>query len=328
MKKRIVVLCAVMVTAMLSLGMITSLGAEKNENLVISQAESLQIANNDSNDIVTEEELIAEATQINSDLVAQYSAVTKDNIYHKMINSIDFYNTASGTIDLKLVGVPTVVDYSVDMIKCNSYQKIVNTDMNLEKFCENGVTYSYDNLARTSQALIDAVSKVELLQISNELSSNLQTYANDDARVTLGSDGYYTYYYRANPTNAAFASVSLFPQELAFGFLRDKSLWNITDQIIYENRNCAVITGSAAPSYGEKLGVATFMMYVDTETGILLKYEGYNDSGSIVDYIDTSDFSLQSNDTLLTKPLKKYETYTSLNDREELEFINSFISQN
>lgn len=122
----------------------------------------------------------------------------------------------------------------------------------------------------------------------------------------------------------------LFKGKASFSCIRkeisDKSLWDITGQATYEGRNCAVIEGVADPSYGDKFDVTTFIMYVDSETGILLKYEGFNEEGTKTDFIEVTDFSLTPK---LTKSsafsLDKYSSYTCLTPSEEVQAINEYL---
>ena len=68
-------------------------------------------------------------------------------------------------------------------------------------------------------------------------------------------------------------------------------------------------------------------MYVDSETGILLKYDGYNDEGIRTDYIEVTDFSLTPKLTKnSTFALDKYDSYTWLNTEEELQEIEAYVN--
>lgn len=330
MKKNII--SAVLICSLLAIstGVIYTIKAKENISIPASETDNSSEFNN-SSVIVSEEELVQEAIQIDPQLVAEYSAITKDNIYHKMLNTVDFFNTARGIINAE--SIVSEVSFDVDMSSAKSYVKSVGKEYNtdLEFYTFDGKTYRFDNVEKTKQVSIAQDSKVELARTEIELSAQNATAdvnLDQDSTRVVQSGEYNTYYYRADPTNSYVASsLCLFPQELTFGYLSNKNLWDITGQVTYEGRNCVIIEGTADPSYGDRFDVATFTMYVDSETGILLKYDGYNDEGIRTDYIEVTDFSLTPKLTKnSTFALDKYDSYTWLNTEEELQEIEAYVN--
>ena len=76
------------------------------------------------------QQMKAEAVKIDPQQVEKYSAVTKDNIYHKMLNTVDFFNTASGRFKTQYGGEEAVVSYNVDMIAEKTYEKVESSCLN------------------------------------------------------------------------------------------------------------------------------------------------------------------------------------------------------
>lgn len=278
---------------------------------------------------LSEAELTELATAIDPQMVAEYSALTKDNIYYKMLNTVDFFNTASGEVTNCSQSGEFSVDFSVNMISAQTYEKVEAEETDIEVYCEDGLAYTFNNLAETKHVRLSMPSKMRLTRMALKDSADTKIVMDSSDRITIESDGNKGYHYRQNTTNAFYSSsLCLFPQELASGYLSDQSLWEITGQINYLGRNCAVINGTADPAYGAKLNVNTFIMYVDTETGILLKYEGFDESGEKTDFIEVSQFTLNPVASRSFISLNSYESYTSLNSPEELQAYEELKAQN
>lgn len=256
--------------------------------------------------VSVQKEEIKKEYKIDADLVKKYSKNTKENIYHKMLNTIDFFNSASGAFKTSMLSKEseTTVNYEVDFNNETSYEKTASKDDNTEVYNIDSKVYTFDNNSKTKNVVMSGYKKSECPEIP------------DEERITVEEDGYNCYNYRNNPTNIPGACFSLVPQEFAFGFLGDFDLWDISGTETYLNRECVVIKGTTEGSYGKKLGTNTFEFVVDAETGILLKYTGYDSNGDISDYITTTAISLD-NEAIKNKmrksyDLSKYSEYTLL----------------
>lgn len=117
-------------------------------------------------------------------------------------------------------------------------------------------------------------------------------------RVTVEDNGNPSYHYRTDITNTYLASVSLLPQEMTFGFLTDFDVWDVERTEEYVGRKCYIVSGKTNENYGQKLGVEKFTFYVDCETGVLLKYIGYDESQNIRSYIITENISFDNIQTV------------------------------
>jgi outer membrane lipoprotein-sorting protein len=112
------------------------------------------------------------------------------------------------------------------------------------------------------------------------------------SRKVKGSDGLYTYYYRENLNMLHYSKESISPEAMAFGYLSDFSTWNITGQENIAGRDCYVIEGTLSGDYSKKLNAASFKLWVDSEIGILLKYENYDSAGVITDKLNTNHITV------------------------------------
>lgn len=115
----------------------------------------------------------------------------------------------------------------------------------------------------------------------------------DEERHFIMDDGFPAYSYRANPTNIPSASICIFPQEMTFGYLTDTDLWEIKGVEQLDGRTCYHITGVTGADYGKKRNVASFEFFVDTNTGVLLKYVGYDANGDISDYLYSENMQFE-----------------------------------
>lgn len=244
---------------------------------------------------------------------ADVQIITKEDIWHKMLNSIDYYSKASGTVMYAGDDVEEamLVDFMVDIDAREYYANTTDVSVDVDGNDQKLSMYSDSS---TPFSIVKRLSEKETYATASEviiLNTNNSTYVvrpgavltrantgtiSDDERVEIDDNGMYHYRYRANPICASIAGTSLFPQEMALGYLRDFSSWDIKEHSEYQGRNCVVVTGKTDEEYQSKLNVSDFVFYVDSQTGILLKYLGYNFDGQIADYIIIDNLVVDSDD--------------------------------
>lgn len=269
------------------------------------------VGDDSRNDINVSIDSIAKKTEM---YVLQKSSINtvapaKEDILHMMLNSIDYYNYASGTIayaNPNDLSCAIVVDFQSDIPSSKSYSHIVqkktelakvNTAINQTSLNVLTDVNMRENILTDREVYYNADSGISLNNVEKSyedmsyatISRSNVSVISDDKRFEINENGIPCYYYRANPTNVDDASICLFPQEMAFGFLLDFNLWNIDGSEIYEGRDCVVLSGKTNEDYGNKIGVDQFVFYVDKQTGTLLKYMGYNANGEISDYMVSSN---------------------------------------
>lgn len=227
-------------------------------------------------------------------LAPDCNSVTKDDIFHMMLNTIDYFNEASGTMMFSC-GDPdnvTVVQFQTNMPECESYSKIMNC--------------SYENTVQSADESLSASDAIDFCRNGEEItvypvkiseSRNSSTGVTlkdaipikDEDRITTAPDGMPCISYRSNPTNVEFSSMCLFPQEITIGFLEDQDLWEIEGIKEFSGLDCYVIHGKTSEDYGTKLNVAEFEFLVDVNTGVLVCYEGFDANGNISDFMYTEN---------------------------------------
>lgn len=236
---------------------------------------------------------------------------TKDDIYHMMLNTIDYFDKASGTfyfpagIDMNvIVTVDFQTELSTGSAYYHSYERYIDNNSS-ERFANISSDMSSDMIyseklkdeefyCGNGNAVIMNKSERSYKPCPNDIITLDQIgEVPDNERVTIAEDGEPCYTYRNDPTNVEFSSMCLRPQEMTFGFLTNQDLWEIEGTEEINGRLCYHITGQTEEEYGNKLNVKTFEFFTDVKTGVLLKYVGYDVNGEISDYMYTENMSFE-----------------------------------
>lgn len=232
-----------------------------------------------TSDSVTEPNVTEETSKSVTDtvMVEQFTPKTKEDYLFKILNSVDYYNTVSGNIETNtLNGYASTIEYAVDMSENIAYEHTVEEEtFDEEVFVSNGLIRTIDKMNDNQERIGKAYSK----------NDDTKNYTPENLRP-LNS-------YRQNPTNVHYAATtSLFPQEFAYCFLYDTDNWEIKGNTKYEGRTCAVIEGKVTSDKQLYNNMGTsFSMLVDIESGILMKYEFFDYSGEITQYMYNKNIS-------------------------------------
>lgn len=288
--------------------MTTGLGAYTNNSYFSSDQKSetkmVSDLKNDMNIAVKEET----NTRILSKAV-ETSIATKNDIYYTMLNSIDYFDKISGT-----VYYPSPEDkHLLDSVKFQSvlsetkayshYSQAYVNDIPTDKI--EDILVNSKNIKETvcgqeyycssgDEVCMDYLQKTYSSSVGNAIGLDAVCDIPNTERITMADDGQPCYNYRTNPTNVPDASMCIFPQEMAFGFLADQELWDVEGIERIDNKECYHIIGKTSKEYGSKLNVSTFDFYVDTNTGVLLKYIGYDENNKITGYMFAENISYEN----------------------------------
>lgn len=244
-------------------------------------------------------------------------AKTKQEIYERMLNSVDYFNTVTVCFDLKMSADEPAITCEIDtnLITGETYEASTSLDAGADR-----VNRSLASIERYSDGeyVTDYFNDDKTYRIVQSVEPRLlkeQEIPEGQPRAFIGSnDKQPSYIYRADPTNSVWGSFCLFPQGLTFGYLTDFDLWDIKGTETYLDRECLVLSGQSNGSYKRKTGVNTFTMYVDSQTGILLKQEGWDESGNIVRSMTVNAISVDGPMTysMSSHDMSKYADYTKL----------------
>lgn len=233
----------------------------------------------------------------------EISSDPKINLYNKMLNSIDYFNCAALTVETSMLGSGvTTVEYQTDIDSGLAYQA-VRTD---------GILLSETYSGNGNMILVSNEEKTYAQNYRPVYSRSDTSYIPLEKRIITGEDGIPCYRYRRNVTNCPLASYSLFPQELAFSYLKDFDKWGIEDSsATYLGRACVIIAGVPSPYIAEKHNIDSFTMVVDSATGVLLEFCGTLD-GEISRYMTATECSFEGQLSIKQFEAADYQAYTEV----------------
>lgn len=199
-----------------------------------------------------------------------------------LVNYVEFQTSLSDTKAYSLYSQSYLKDASViNDNAINLKSNNINENVYKQEYYCNG----------KSEVIINDLEKTYVTSQDNTINLEAVCDIANEERITIEEDGEPCYNYKTNPTNLPEVSICLFPQEMAFGFLADQELWEIEDVQTIDGRSVYHIVGKTNEEYGNKLNVATFEFFVDVNTGVLLKYIGYNEDNEISDYMFAENIS-------------------------------------
>lgn len=231
------------------------------------------------------------------------SSDPKVNIYNKMLNSIDYFNNLALTMETSMLSNDmTTVEYQIDINSNVAYQAVSEDEqIKSETYSEAANMILVNNTERTY------------------MQDYLPTYTRSDtpyipleSRITTGEDGIPCYSYRRNVTNCPLASYSVFPQEITYSYLKDFDKWEIEDvDVAYLDRSCVKIVGRPSPYIATKHNIDSFTMLVDSETGILLDFQGTL-NGNVSRYMTVTECTFESRAVVKQFDLANYSGYSEV----------------
>ena len=220
-------------------------------------------------------------------LEESYEDMTKEDVFLKMLNSVDNFDTAAG----KFVNYDIYADESeskdITEFKVSIKNEIGGYEKSTNLFDEKliqEINYNNENIWRknhdTKTYFVNEYQQAptqDALTLEEALSIRLKDVLKPDnnfrERPPIGTSG-----------------LSLFPYEEASIYLRDMSLWEIEKQNEkLLDHNTIVLKGKiddlAKSRFNMKGNIDTFRFWVDKDTGILIKYESYDTNGGLASYL-------------------------------------------
>lgn len=240
-----------------------------------------------------------EATDIPS--VPQIPApdmVTMEGIYNAMLNSIDYFDKASGKIlyscNPNNIQECLLVEFETELDTSKAYSHTIQVNVsNPEEVLDGkqasiGCIIGSEQIAWSSGEMLYEIDPVNLSYRceASVITRNEAVLPEGTRRHWFDKDGIPCWQYRTDPTNAPFAGMCLQPQEIAFNCLTNFDTWEITGGEQFQGRKCIVLTGRS-----EMLSLSKFIFYVDQQNGTLLQYRGYDHNGVLCDFLYAQDIA-------------------------------------
>lgn len=252
--------------------------------LLAGSWEGLSSSKENEQPVETSSKQVANAS-VDKEAVNPLDVSSKEEVQERLLNTYHFYDKVQGsfnyfsndvgfdyTVDYKLKWKEKKVQYQVKVTenKKQMSDEILYSDGKMVILYHNAKTYE------TFEYPIE--DKGELKKVKDTYKKN--------------QDGTKEYSYPQNNLNLGLAENSLHPKEIAVGFLEDYNSWNITGIEELLGRETVVIEGKFDSFYQEKLKSNSFKLWMDRNTGILLKYETYGLEGQVIDGLVTTDFKI------------------------------------
>lgn len=215
---------------------------------------------------------------------------SKEDIHFRMLNSIDNFTHVKNkaTIYYANLGTKTTIEAEVDFNLPASHVSYIDEDSDgnvttMENYF-NGSEKKYLMLYNEEKNFISG-SDINPMTRSEEKKKFLSEYPTVESRYFEDDEGLPGVVHRSDITQMVQASDVIFPQGMALSYLKNYNLWDIVGKETVLNRDAVVIEGRFDDYFNKKYDATTFKFWVDSVTGIMLKYESYTELGEVRDYI-------------------------------------------
>lgn len=218
-----------------------------------------------------------------------FEEMTKEDIAAKMLNTVDYFDTASGEFELHNVYYDDSesnekVEYTLSLkeqvgeyVKQTSY-------FDEEKM---GVTSKIDKTFYDGEKIWRTDDYRDEYRVNNHEVIGKQQPVNPsdvfqmELRKLYESPGVFR---QSLPVTLAHSS--LFPYTKVAYYLRDENLWDIEEQNKeFLGHNTVVLYGQIPKTDKDKMKGTHFRFWVDKDTGILVQYEVYDENGEVMSYL-------------------------------------------
>ncbi len=241
------------------------------------------------------------------DKAVDYHDATKEDIFYMMLNTIFYYDKVSGTVMFQTDN-PDVVyvdEFQCSLSDAQSYscvsQRRIEDKNKIEVGClseplDENIIYCNG---------IDRIDVFPMEKTYSVFNGGAVTLANvirmpNEKRLCIDDDGEHIFNMLTTPTNVFSASMCIQPQEITVGYLNNFDLWNVVDVITIDGRSYYIIQGEAEESYGARFDVSNFTFTVDTQTGIIVKFEGCDMDGNINQFVYTENLKFEDEASQVT----------------------------
>lgn len=223
-----------------------------------------------------------------------------DDIKTKMLNSIHYYNDVKGSFKHVTQRRDIVVEFEVQegedpysYIKVRDKQGIVKESI------------ANDSEVLTLYPREKGYKEIKKQPINPEKLKELNRPSNEL------KDGKTIKKLRPDPATALDAQIVTYPQQIAYWLDDNEQNYKITGSESFLNRDSTVIEGKLLDSLVDKFDANNFKMWVDTETGVLLKLITTNENGEETSIIEVQEIEFNKGinnkrDTKIQKNFKKY----------------------
>lgn len=255
----------------------------------------------------------------------QNTTEEKQKIQTLMLNSIDHFNTAKGSFEYFTGDDKLLVEYQTDLsMNPRSYEKVRGiATKNHPSLTEGTLEPGYEIATYDGESLNNYNSGSKDFQTNSiTKDSKPQTHSVKTPKITIeernqlkdssidqrisGTGEEKTYISRRDPSYMRIAKTSLFPEDIAMGYMEDQTKWNITGQENIAGIDTLIIEGELNNYYSQKYNAGKFKLNVDPNTGILLQMEVTDSSNNVKQSLKTKTIEIDKTiDTKLFSSIEK-----------------------
>ena len=261
------------------------------DHLGLSKDEGLSQKNEKSNEIQEHKEHTHPQPKENGEVM------TKEEVLHKLFNSVDYFETAAGEFESYYLSKSTVKYKVSNKGVIGGYEKVINYPDPKNPQSKEKVSKTYYNKQHVWHLDLDSMEYVKFgIMPEKEIS-----IVKADDIFKMNPDDILEYdtmnIFRETPPNM-LAGISLYNYTFIAKYLRPENEWSIEKQSEkLLGHNTLVIAGTLDDSLVDSMqpDEKKFRIWVDKDTGIIVKNEIYSDTGELVSYLHPK--SLEINKT-------------------------------
>lgn len=233
-----------------------------------------QVFNKNQNAADSQEEIPKEAIEgieLNEDFFESLS--DKEKVHYMLLNSIDYFETVSGVMEktenLKTINATenstTTFYYDMKSLRSNVHEACDSEGVDRTTIYNNDTSISKNNIDKTFRKLKVAESAEEAIKKTNDLNKlkPRQRQGRNRWRKFILSEDF------------------IMPEPGLCDVMMDYDKWDIDGEEEYLGITCTKISGNKR-SADHNTGGEKYVVLVDSNTGIVLKYEEMDSENNVV----------------------------------------------
>lgn len=253
-----VIVCTTILFSLIKVG-VDNYSGTQFENMKKNQTETLNSKENDTTHVPTPNK-------------EEQKELSKEEILTKMFSTFHHFDTANGEFELHYDGgdepVDVTVQYELSLKLNGGYSKEL-----VSKETSNLIYYQDNQLWR--------VDDQEKNYSAESYPDGLLTNPEGKKYIDIDQYGDITILSDAGSPPIGIARESLFPYEFIKNYIEN------TNDITIENQNEELLGHNTMVMMLniKNRSITNIRLWVDKDTGIMVKYEAYNSSGEVIDYL-------------------------------------------
>jgi hypothetical protein len=216
-----------------------------------------------------------------------YEDMTRKEVLEKLLNTVDYFETASGEFEFFTTYGDGSTSVTTTEFKLSNKRDFGGYDKTTEKLQDGGEsvneTIYNDKKTWRKESVGKTYTACDYQPVTSQetFTTPQEAFSVDESRLFRPNTKL-----RERPLLGSRSALSLFPYEMTARNLRDEKLWKIekqNEEVV--GHNTIVLLGEFDEKDKELTKNDTFRLWVDKDTGILVKYEMYDSEGVVQDYL-------------------------------------------